>query len=173
MEVLHTKYPEARPQTAASLDSYPDRPPELVPVDITNNTVMSVAGQLSGEAGPGGTDSVSLQHWLLRFGEASRELRLIVADFTEWLTNGRPSWAAYQAMMSSLMIALEKQPGVRPVGVGETWQQMMEKCLLRVTGQEAKATCGTEQLAGGVEAGIEGGIHAMRVLWQEHSQEED
>ena len=47
----------------------------------------------------------------------------------------------------------------------------MEKCLLWVTGQEAKSACGIEQLAGGVEAGIEGDIHAMRVLWQEHSQE--
>ena len=31
----------------------------------------------------------------------------------------------------------------------------------------------TEKLAGGMEVGIEGGIHAMHFLWQEHSQEED
>ena len=49
----------------------------------------------------------------------------------------------------------------------------MVKCLLRVVGPEAKAACGTTQLAGGVEAGIEGAIHAMRVLWEEHAQEED
>ena len=36
--------------------------------------------------------------------------------------------------------------------------------VLWVIGQEAKAACGTEQLVGGVEAGIEGGIHAMRLL---------
>ena len=28
-------------------------------------------------------------------------------------------------------------------------------------------------MTGVVEAGIEGGIHEMRVLWEEHSQEED
>ena len=50
---------------------------------------------------------------------------------------------------------------------------MMAKCLLRVAGPEAKADCGTMQLAGGVEAGIEGAIHAMRVLWEEHQTEED
>ena len=44
----------------------------------------------------------------------------------------------------------------------------MAKCLLRVAGPEAKATCGTTQLSGGVEAGIEGAIHVMRVLWEEH-----
>ena len=40
-------------------------------------------------------------------------------------------------------------------------------------GQEAKSACGTEQLAGGVEAGIEGSIHAMCLLWEHHSQEEE
>ena len=66
--------------------------------------------------------------------------------------------------MSGQIIALYKQPGIRPVCVGETWRRMIAKCLLQVTGREAKAACGTAQLAGGVEAGIEVGIHAMRVL---------
>ena len=62
MEVLFTKHLEAQTPNAASMDSYPDRPPELVPVDITNDTVAEVAGQLLEGDGPGGTDSVSLQH---------------------------------------------------------------------------------------------------------------
>ena len=36
MEVLHSKHPEARTPTAESLDSYPDCPSELTPVDITD-----------------------------------------------------------------------------------------------------------------------------------------
>ena len=120
MEVLRAKHPEVRTPTAASLDSYPDRPPELTPVDITDDTVTAVAGQLSGGAGPGGTDSVSLQHWLLRFGAASGELRMIVEDFVEWLGNGRPPWAAYRALMSGRLIALDKQPGIRSARVGKT-----------------------------------------------------
>ena len=108
MEVLRTKHLEARTPTAASLDSYPVRTPELTPMDITKDTVTAVAGRLSGGAGPGGTDSVSLQHWLLWFGAASAELMLIVGDFVEWLGNGRPPWAAYQALMSGRLIALDK-----------------------------------------------------------------
>ena len=68
---------------------------------------------------------MSLQHWILRFGAASAELRLIVGDFLEWLGNGRPMGAAYRALMSGRLIALDKQPGIRPVGVGETWRRMM------------------------------------------------
>ena len=77
MEVLRSKHPEARPPTEAILDSYPDRPPELAPVDIKDDTVAVVVGRLSGRAGPGRTDLVSLQHWLLKFGAVGGELRLI------------------------------------------------------------------------------------------------
>ena len=173
MEVLHTKHPEARTPTAASLDCYTGRPPELTPVDITDDMVMTVARRLLGGAGPGGTDSVALQHWILRFGAASAEMSLIVGDFVEWLGNGWPPWAAYWALMNGQLIALDKQPGIRPFGVGGTWRRMMAKCLLKVTGPEAKAAWGTTQLAGGLEAGIEGAIHAMRVPWDEHKKEED
>ena len=173
MEVLCTKHPEALPPTADSLELYPDLPQELVPVHITDDTVTAVAGRLSGGAEPGGTDSISLQHWLLRFEVASGEMWLIVADFTEWLSNGRPPWAAYQAIMSGRLIAMDNQTGVRPVVFVENWRRLMTKCLLWVTEQEEKATCGTGQLANGVEAGIEGGIHAMRLLWQDYSQEYD
>ena len=75
--------------------------------------------------------------------------------------------------MSGRLIALNKQPGIRPVGVGETWRRMMAKCLLKVAGPEAKTACGTTQLAAGLEAGVEGAIHAMRVLWEDHKKEED
>ena len=54
MEVLRTKHPDVRSPTAASLYPYPDRPPELVLVEITDNTVIEVAGRLSGGAGTGG-----------------------------------------------------------------------------------------------------------------------
>ena len=60
MEVLRTKHPNARPPLAACLDAYPRNPPEMVPVDIADNVVLAVAGRLTGGAGPGGTDSVSL-----------------------------------------------------------------------------------------------------------------
>ena len=96
---------------------YPEHPPELVPVDITNDTVTAVAGQLSGGAWPRGKEPVSLQHWLLRFRAASEELRLIVTDFTEWLKNEQTPRAAYRAMMSGRLIAMDMHPGVRPVEV--------------------------------------------------------
>ena len=125
--MIRAKHPEALTSTAASLTTYTVCPPELTPVDITDDTMTAVAGRLSGSARPRGTDSVSLQHWPLQFVAASAELRMIVGNFVKWLGNGRIPWAAYRTLMSSRLIALDKQPGIRPVGVGETWRRLMEK----------------------------------------------
>ena len=100
MEVMRIKHMEVRPPSAASLDTYPDQSPYLFPVDITDNTVMEVVVRLSGGAGLGGAESVSLQHWILRFGAANGELRMTVADFTEWIANGQVPWVAYSDLVS-------------------------------------------------------------------------
>ena len=83
----------------------------------------------------GGADLLILQHWLLIFGAVSGKLRLMVADFVEWLVNNRPPWAACQELMSGRLIELENKTGVRPVGVSETWHRLISKCFLQVTGQ--------------------------------------
>ena len=76
-------------------------------------------------------------------------------------------------MMSVRLIALENFPGIRPFGIGETWRRLLAKCFLWVTGQEAKAACWTEQLAGGGGAGFEVAIHSMRLLREHHLQKEE
>ena len=70
--------------------------------------------------------------------------------------------------MSSRLVALDKMPGVRPLGCGEVWRRGSAKCVLAVAGHEAKTECGKDQLCAGLEAGIDGGIHAMRRLWDEN-----
>ena len=44
---------------------------------------------------------------------------------------------------------------------------------MEVTGAEAEEACGTDQLCGELEAGIERGVHAVWLLWQQQAQEED
>ena len=73
--------------------------------------------------------------------------------------------------MGECLIALDKQTGVQPVGVVDTWRRLVVKCVLCVAGQDAQAVCRTEQLVGELEAGIEGGIHVMHLLWAQNYQE--
>ena len=53
---------------------------------------------------------------------------------------------------------LDKQPDVRPVGVGETWWRLFSKIVLKVTGPETTIAF---QLCAGLKAGIDGAVHVV------------
>ena len=59
-------------------------------MDITAETVETVASHLSGAAGPSGTDAVDLSNWLLRHGVESQLLRNEMAYLARWLANDHP-----------------------------------------------------------------------------------
>ena len=132
--VLCSKHLESRPPTERSLEAYRGKPPEMALVDIVDATLATVARQLLGSAGIIGVDSISLKHWLLRFGVSSLGLRQIFEEFGDWMANGGPPWAAYSSMMLGRLFGLNKCDGVHLVGVGETWRRMLKKCVLVVMG---------------------------------------
>ena len=46
------------------------------------------------------------QHRMLRFEVASMGLRQIVREFEDCMTNGRPTWEAFMALISGTSVAL-------------------------------------------------------------------
>jgi hypothetical protein len=111
--------------------------PEPVSVEITGDVIEDVTSRLSGDTGPGGTDATDLKNWFLRFGADSEFLRDSLAGLAKWLANEHPPWAAYSALMACRLVALDKSPGGRPVGIGEVYRRLMAKCLLKVVGHQA------------------------------------
>ena len=93
-------------------------------------------------------------------------------DLTEWLANGYPPWAVYQAITSCRLVALDKCPCVRLIGIGDIMRRLVCKILLIVAGKEATRACGTYQLCSGLEAGIEGGIYHARSMWDTHVEDD-
>jgi hypothetical protein len=176
LEVLREKHPQMKVQDLAAADRSNFEPydciPQPLPVEITVDVVETVAARLSGAAGPGGTDAVDLRNWLLRFGAESEGLGRVMAKLTEWIANERPPWAAIRALMACRLVALDKSPGVRPVGIGEIYRRLMAKCLLKVVGHQATTACGNLNLCAGLPAGIEGAVHAMRETWDSFELEE-
>ena len=61
--------------------------------------------------------------------------------------------------MACCLVALDRRPGVRPVGIGETLRQTLAKLVMRAAGDKAKTACGNLQLCAGLKAGIEGETH--------------
>ncbi len=122
LEVLQEKHPDQR---SAKLEGFPyesyNNPPEMIPLSVTADHIERVAAKLSGSAGADGVDGADLCHWLLRFGAASDSLRNALAETAKWLANEKPSWAAHRAVMACRLVALDKQPGTRPVGIGSVF----------------------------------------------------
>lgn len=133
-----------------------------IPVNITAEVMERVATRLSGAAGPDGVDSVDLRNWLLRFGHESDLLRTEMAKWCEWLANSHPPWAAYRGLMAGRLVALDKLPGVRPLGIGSIFRRLLAKGLIAVIGQQATSACSNLNLCAGLPAGIEGAVHAVR-----------
>ena len=103
-----------------------------------------------------------------------KELGVVAARLGGWMANSSLPWAAYHALMACRMVALDKRPGVRPVGIGETFRRALENIVMREAGDQAKTACGNLQLCAGLKAGIEGEKHAVenrqieisRVRWR-------
>ena len=172
-QVLQEKHPALRDPTSVgdedgAFEPYPDLPAPI-PVCVTQDDVEAISPRLAGAAGPGGTDAVDLANWLLRFGRESEALREEMAAWTNWLANTSPPWAAYRAVMANRLVALDKQPGTRPVGIGEVYRRLWAKCLLKAIGSQATAACGNFNLCAGLQAGIEGAVHAVRDVFADPS----
>ena len=164
MDALKLKHPESQIPPESALPCC-DSLPYFEDSEITAAHVRTVACRLQGGAGPGGCDS---KHWkdvLLRFGSASGHLRETIAGFCRSLCNSIIPWDNIRALLASRLIALDKCPGVRPIGVGETLRRIVGKAICSVTRFDASVVCGSDQLCAGLQCGIEGAIHAMNELF--------
>ena len=75
--------------------------------------------------------------------------------------------------MYGRLIALDKQPGIRPVGVGEMWHHIFSYIVLKFTVPEATMACQDYHLCDGLKAGITSSIHRVQALWDKNSTTEN
>jgi hypothetical protein len=120
-EVLQSKQTSATMAHPSTLHPY-DEVPAFADLDISHATIYQVSHRLSGSAGLGGVDSQAVSHWLLAYGNASETLQHSLASCSMWMGNSLPPLAACRALWSGRLMALNKMPGVMPIGIGETWR---------------------------------------------------
>ena len=70
--------------------------------------------------------------------------------------------SALSAFTAYRLIALNKCPGIRSIGVGEMARYILGKAILTTIRNEVQEAAGALQLCAGQQAGCKSAVHAMR-----------
>jgi hypothetical protein len=151
IEVLRLQHPDARipnlgDPDCIAFEHYNEVPTALL-MDCTAKNLEALALRMSRSAGPSSFDAVMMRNCQLWYSRASSKLRQEMADWVEWLSNESPSWVAYRALMCRRLVALDKQPGVHPMAIGEIWHQCIAKGNLAGWGLRPKELVGASSFA--------------------------
>ena len=141
---------------------------EVIDVEMIRKAVM----EKRGGSGHSGLDADGWKRILLskNFGESSSDLcqtltKVIKKHWTEQLSTSLEGFLACQ------LIPLKKNPGLRPIGVGEVLRRIIRKVIVSVVRNDITSSVGSLQVCAGHEAGCEAAIHAMHTIFEDEKTE--
>ena len=145
--------------------------PECFFDEIDETSIFNSALRTKGSAGPSGMDSELYRRILCSkcFGSSCKSLREEIATFTKNIATKSYHPDLLQAYVSSRLIPLDKNPGVRPIGVGEVLRRIVGKSIRHHCQNEIKEAARPLQTCAGHGAGAEAAIHAMKTIYQQEA----
>ena len=133
---------------------------------IEGRTIKNAALRVSGAAGPSGIDSMMMRRLCVSFGSKSEDLCNSLALVARRLCSSYVDPDSLSAFLSCQLIALDKCPGVRPIGIGETCRRVIAKAVLWFFRDDIIDSVGPIQTCAGQQDGCEASVHAMRAAFQ-------
>ena len=174
LDHLLLKHPPPQPadSSAIKLSSTPsqDHSPHFVTYEgINGDLIKSVALRTFGSAGPSGLDASAWRRLCSSFGSYSSDLCSSMAAVARRLCQSYVDPTGLRALLSCRLIALNKNPGVRPIAIGETCRRIMSKAVAAVLRTDVLEVVGSDQLCAGQKGGCEAAVHALRQAFQSSS----
>ena len=130
---------------------------------IDGHMICETALKTDGAAGPSGLDAAAWKRLCSSFSSFSADLCDAMASVARRICSSFVDPSGLTAFTACHLITLDKCPGVRPIGIGETARCIISRAILATLKDEIQAVAGPLQLCAGQEAGCEAAIHAM---WQ-------
>ena len=103
--------------------------------------------------------------------EASRYLCNSLAAVARRICSSYVDPTHIKLLLASRLIALDKNPGVRPIGIGDTARRIITKAVLTIISTDIQEATGCRQLCGGQISGIEAAVHAARSAFESREAE--
>ena len=126
---------------------------------------------MSGAAGPSALDVSFWKKMCTSFRHESDELCNSVAAVARKLCSKYVDPSGIEALLASRLIALDKNPGVRPIGVGEVCRMLIGKATLLLLRQDVIDVTGCRQLCAGQKSACESIVHCVRELYSRSETE--
>ncbi len=170
LDSLKAKHPTGQPaHPDALLERHNNIPgPEYHPVifdGITAESIRKTVLRCGGAAGPSGLDAAAWQRLCTAFKGSSRDLCTALSLLARRICTESVSPAGLSAFTSCRLIALDKNPGVRPIGIAEVARRIIGKAILSIVRPDIQQVAGSTQLCAGQEGGCEAAVHAMRLIY--------
>ena len=127
--------------------------------------------ECTGGHGPSGLGATEWKRLCTSYGTASNDLCSAVAAATCRLCVSYIDPSCLSAFIACRLIALDKCPGVRPIGIGETVRRIMNNTILSVLKFDILQVAGSSQLCAGQDSGCESAIHTARELFNRPNTE--
>ncbi len=165
---LKEKHPKAHPALNSSLYEGPVDDVSSVIFDSNDsNLVEKVAKQINGSGGPSGIDAEIWQHILCskQFKKKPEVLRESIALLARKLCCNKINPEYLHAYTAGRLIPLDKNPGVRPIGVGEVLRRIIGKTIMVTLKLDIINNTCPIQLCGGLQGGVEAAIHTIRRIF--------
>jgi hypothetical protein len=138
---------------------------------IDGEAIQSAALRTNGAAGPSGIDADGWKRLCTSFRRHSSDLCNSLALVAKKLSSTYVDPKGLATFTASRLIAIDKQPGVRPIAIGEVVRRIISKAILAVVKTDILEVTGSIQLCAGQDSGCEAAVHAMRVILQDESTE--
>ena len=139
--------------------------------EITGTSILNAALHTDGGAGPSGVDAYAWRRLFGTFQKASADLCKALAKITRRLSSSSVDPEPLKPLVACRLIALDKCPGVRPVGIGEVSCRIINKAILTVIHSNIREVVGTLQLCIGQRLGCEASILALNEIYDEEATE--
>ena len=171
-DILREKHPQAQPAAQEALLEGEARSINPVIFDsLTAALIRQTALHAKGSAGPSGLDSHAWRRICSRYRKASDDICTQLAALGRLLSTHSVDPVSLSPLVACRLVALDKNPGVRPIGVGEVIRRIVTKAILRVVQRLVQEACGVLQTCYGLPCGIEAAVHAMRETYAANSTE--
>lgn len=133
------------------------------------DAIRSAALKVNGAAGPSGLDAHGWRRLCTCFNGASRDLCVFLASVVRKICSSYVNPALVAPLLACQLIALDKNPGIRLIGIGDTARRIIAKAVLGMVGPDIRDSSGCQLLHRGQIAGIEAAVHATRSAFGSYS----